>query len=134
MFQYLGAWSFGPFAIVLTFGLIFSALYLPETHDRTVEEVHREVRSSSIGSTEGRAEEPNVISAMSAPKSHAKVCFNKVKTVDGSRNLAIPEQESPGKKYDSIFINIALIRFPVKMSCSEKGVHANKLNHSYRLH
>jgi len=108
MFQYLGAWSFGPFAVVLAFGLIFSILYLPETHDRTVEEVHREVRSSSVGSTEGRIEEPYSINATSASasKSNTKVYFNKLKDVENGKRMVIAENDSPGKELKiQIYIN-----------------------------
>eukprot|EP01041_Mallomonas_annulata_P002850 gene2850-5605_t len=36
MDEYLGPWSFVPFGIILFFGLIYTYLYLPETHERFV--------------------------------------------------------------------------------------------------
>ena len=42
-FQALGPWSFGPFGIVLIITFLFTYLYLPETHGRSVEEIHRMV-------------------------------------------------------------------------------------------
>lgn len=43
--QHLGAFSFGPFAVVLMLTFLFSFFYLPETHNRTVEEIQRLVGS-----------------------------------------------------------------------------------------
>eukprot|EP00608_Synchroma_pusillum_P012317 CAMPEP_0198434300 /NCGR_PEP_ID=MMETSP1452-20131203/31850_1 /TAXON_ID=1181717 /ORGANISM="Synchroma pusillum, Strain CCMP3072" /LENGTH=589 /DNA_ID=CAMNT_0044154809 /DNA_START=1 /DNA_END=1770 /DNA_ORIENTATION=- len=40
----LGAWSFGPFAVVLVLAFAFVYLYLPETHGRSVAEVQRIVQ------------------------------------------------------------------------------------------
>lgn len=37
----LGPWSFVPFGLVLVATLIFTTVYLPETHGRSVEEIHR---------------------------------------------------------------------------------------------
>jgi SP family facilitated glucose transporter-like MFS transporter 3 len=41
MIEYLGAWSFGPFACVLLITFVLTMVYLPETHGKTVEEVQR---------------------------------------------------------------------------------------------
>ena len=43
--QALGAWSFGPFGVVLIITFLFTYLYLPETHGRSVEEIQRMVGS-----------------------------------------------------------------------------------------
>lgn len=48
MQEYLGAWCFGPFGIVLVVSLVFTASYLPETHGRTVDEIHRMVRTRTM--------------------------------------------------------------------------------------
>ncbi len=45
MQEYLGAWSFAPFAVVLLSTVVFAYAYLPETHGRTVAEIHRLVGS-----------------------------------------------------------------------------------------
>eukprot|EP00596_Hydrurales_sp_CCMP1899_P000568 CAMPEP_0119035618 /NCGR_PEP_ID=MMETSP1177-20130426/2755_1 /TAXON_ID=2985 /ORGANISM="Ochromonas sp, Strain CCMP1899" /LENGTH=563 /DNA_ID=CAMNT_0006994141 /DNA_START=164 /DNA_END=1855 /DNA_ORIENTATION=+ len=42
--QALGAWSFGPFGLVLIITFIFTLCYLPETHGRSVQEIHQMVR------------------------------------------------------------------------------------------
>jgi Sugar (and other) transporter len=43
VFQALGSWSFGPFGVVLIFTFLFTFIYLPETHGRSVEEIQRMV-------------------------------------------------------------------------------------------
>ena len=42
----LGPYSFGPFGLVLISTFVFTWLYLPETHGRSVEEIHRLVGMS----------------------------------------------------------------------------------------
>lgn len=41
MNQLLGAWTFGPFGAILVCAFVFTYVYLPETHGRSVEEIHR---------------------------------------------------------------------------------------------
>jgi SP family facilitated glucose transporter-like MFS transporter 3 len=43
--DYMGAWCFGPFGIVLVLTFAFTWFYLPETHGRSVEEIQRMVGS-----------------------------------------------------------------------------------------
>ncbi len=47
--QALGPWSFGPFCVVLVATFVFTWRQLPETHGRTVEEVHRLLREDRHG-------------------------------------------------------------------------------------
>jgi SP family facilitated glucose transporter-like MFS transporter 3 len=52
MNESLGAWCFMPFAIVLLATLVFTYTYLPETHGRTVEEIHRLVGGDAVEVTQ----------------------------------------------------------------------------------
>lgn len=55
MNEYLGAWSFGPFTIVLLIIFLFSYFFLIETLGRSVEEVHRIAMGDESGNVSGRS-------------------------------------------------------------------------------
>jgi SP family facilitated glucose transporter-like MFS transporter 3 len=78
--KYLGAYSFSPFCLVLILSLLFIYFYLPETHGKTVEEVHREItkyrRKKSIDLFEESVVDMPVIQAVEMLREEGNLCNN----------------------------------------------------------
>jgi hypothetical protein len=43
-----GPWAFLPFMIIVFLGLLFTIFYLPETHEKTYDEIYKDITSQYI--------------------------------------------------------------------------------------